>query len=535
MMDATGTLGKWWRETFAVAFAPKNPHSLPMNHSSVMPFARLLLLLFVWPWTAQADVDARVEAILPKLQRIADTYRIKTHTPGLAIAVVTPNNTYYVNSGRISASSPRRVSASTVFQVASVSKAITGTYAARLVTEGKLQWDDRIVDLLPWFRFASEDVTRRVTVLDMLTQRSGLIFGTGAILEDLGYGQRFVLEHMREIDPSPLFRKKWDYVNFGITIGGVAAARTTDWNFPVSISRTLFQPLGMLHTSASYKAFLRAKNAAKMNYVLDGRPRPLFVRDADAEAPAGGVCSTSRDLATLLRVYLNGGKFRGQTFLSPSALKTATSPLTFIAEKKNDYRLYYGVGWFVKVSDAGERTVYHDGTFAGVHTLLSFKPEHKIGIVVLGNAFWGLPPQAVEDAFYQLYSTGRVKRHTLAKYVAPPPPQRATVDKVLAASTSLPATVLGQPLSAYVGTYANAYLGNFVVAQTTSGLTLTAGPHESALPLRVVDGKLCVINKSGDVFFFVFSGFNGASFTKLAVVDDKTVAENGWSDLTRVP
>ena len=39
---------------------------------------------------AGEERDARVEALLPRLQKTLDQYRRATHTPGVAVAVVTP-------------------------------------------------------------------------------------------------------------------------------------------------------------------------------------------------------------------------------------------------------------------------------------------------------------------------------------------------------------------------------------------------------------------------------------------------------------
>jgi hypothetical protein len=125
----------------------------------------------------------------------------------------------------------------------------------------------------------------------------------------------------------------------------------------------------------------------------------------------------------------------------------------------------------------------------------------------------------------------------LSKWRTVPPPLRAfldAIDAVFKAPTTLPATLFGQPLSAYPGTYRNAYFGRFTIRQTRSALTLTAGPNQAPMPLRLVEGQLFVLNKSGDFFPLVFSDFDGAKFTTLTIADP-TAVEIGWSVLTRAP
>ncbi len=92
---------------------------------------------------------------------------------------------------------PAQVDPDTVFEIASFSKPITSTILASLVGEGKIGWDDRIVDIDPGFQLSSPDTTRQITVRDFLSHRSGLATESGDLLEDLGYSRPDILYRMR--------------------------------------------------------------------------------------------------------------------------------------------------------------------------------------------------------------------------------------------------------------------------------------------------------------------------------------------------
>ena len=77
---------------------------------------------------------------------------------------------------------PAPVDADTIFQTGSTGKAFTATALAILVDQGKLGWDDRVIDHMPWFRMYDPYVTREMTVRDLLTHRSGLGLGAGDLL-----------------------------------------------------------------------------------------------------------------------------------------------------------------------------------------------------------------------------------------------------------------------------------------------------------------------------------------------------------------
>ena len=63
--------------------------------------------------------------------------------------------------------------------------------------EGKIGWDDRIIDLDPGFRLSSPETTQKVEIRDFLCHRSGLATESGDLLEDLGYSRPEILYRMR--------------------------------------------------------------------------------------------------------------------------------------------------------------------------------------------------------------------------------------------------------------------------------------------------------------------------------------------------
>ena len=73
--------------------------------------------------------------------------------PGLAIAVVHDDEVVYLGGfGLREVGRPETVDADTVFQIASMSKPVSSTVVAKLVTEGVVAWDSRIAELEPALR-----------------------------------------------------------------------------------------------------------------------------------------------------------------------------------------------------------------------------------------------------------------------------------------------------------------------------------------------------------------------------------------------
>lgn len=189
-----------------------------------------LMLGLVWggPGSAlgQSLTRAQVEAKLPALEALAQQAIDAGEVPGLAIAVVYGDETLFLKGfGLREVGKPDRVGPETVFQIASLSKPVTSTVVAALVSEGVVDWDSRVADLDPTFQLHEPYPTSQVTVRDFLNHRSGLPSRAGDDLEDIGYDRDEILRRLRLVRPSSSFRAGYAYSNFGFTEGAVAAAR----------------------------------------------------------------------------------------------------------------------------------------------------------------------------------------------------------------------------------------------------------------------------------------------------------------------
>src|SRR3954469_14637565 len=113
------------------------------------------------------------------ITRALDTF----HTPGAAVAVVKDGRVVFSRGfGRRRLGAPETVDEDTLFGIASNTKAFTATALALLVDEGRIGWDDRVIDRLPGFRMSDPFVTRESTIRDLLPHRSGMGLGAGDLM-----------------------------------------------------------------------------------------------------------------------------------------------------------------------------------------------------------------------------------------------------------------------------------------------------------------------------------------------------------------
>jgi CubicO group peptidase (beta-lactamase class C family) len=439
------------------------------------------LAAMVWTSAAAETVTReKVGAAIPGLQELANKAIANGGVPGLAIAVVYNDEVIYAGGfGVREAGKPDAVDPNTVFQLASLSKPISSTIVAALVSDGIVSWDSRISNLDPAFQLHDAYPTEQVTIRDLFAHRSGLSGNAGNDLEGLGFSRDEILHRLRYLKPTSSFRAGYAYSNFGLTEGAVAAAKPTGMAWEDVAQKKLYKPLGMDSTSSRYADFVKHENRASLHVRVNGKWTPLVTRNPDPQSPAGGVSSSVRDLARWVQLVLSNGKFAGKQLIKEEAIAQTHLPLM----ERGTHAIYevpsfYGLGWSVNYGRYG--TVWaHAGAFSqGARTVVNLIPSKHLGIVVLSNAFPTGVPDAVADSFFDLVFTGSVTRDWVTPWNAlyasiTGPAIQAAKSTYGAPPTSLSAAL---PLTAYVGTYRNEYLGTATVVEENAGLVLKLGP-----------------------------------------------------------
>ena len=440
-------------------------------------------------YSATDITNGMVDAAIGKVDAISQAVMKRSGIPGMAVAVVHHGKVVFAKGyGVREAGRPDPVTTDTVFQIASLSKSVSGTCVAKEVSDKKVSWTDPVVKYLPSFTLADPEITKMATVGDFFSHRSGLPGAAGDDLEGFGFTRDQILGKLNQFPLDP-FRISYHYTNFGMTTGGEAVAKAVGSPWDQMCARDLFQPLGMTSSSYSHAEFLTHSNRASLNVPVDGVYQSLYQRDADAQAPAGGISSTVGDLSAWMSMILADGKVKDQTVIDPAVLRQSFTPQVQRSPlAAADARgAFYGYGVNLDTTSTGQVKWEHSGAFyIGAATSYSILPAADVGIVVLTNARPVGAPEAVTNTFTDYIRTGTVERDWYDYYssiftasftnrspVATPPP-----------ASPAPA----RPLSTYVGTYANAYLGDVEVTLSGDALTVTLGPQNLSAPLTHYDG-----------------------------------------------
>ena len=292
-----------------------------------------------------------------------------------------------------------------------LSKSISSTVVAHQVGVNAIGWDTPVVSKLPWFALSDPAVTQMVNVGDLFSHRSGLPDHAGDMLEDLGYDRRYVLDRLRDQPLTP-FRISYAYTNFGLTAAAEAVAAGAGKSWEDLSDDVLLKPLGMSSSSYRFADYEARPNRATGHIRIDGKYEPLYKRDPDPEAPAGGASSSVNDMTHWLAMVLANGSYDGRQIVDPKALLPALTP-QIVSSPASEPAMrtgFYGYGFNVGATSAARMELSHSGAFElGSGTNFVILPSADVAIVALTNATaWRLS----RDVDRRIRRPGAVRRGT---------------------------------------------------------------------------------------------------------------------------
>jgi CubicO group peptidase (beta-lactamase class C family) len=349
----------------------------------------------------EPQVDALVESA------------IKTfNVPGIAVAIVKDGKLIHSKGyGVRSIITNEKVDGNTLFAIASNSKAFTTAALAILVDDGKVKWDDKVIQYIPNFKMYDEYVTNEFTVRDLLIHRSGLGRGAGDLMR-LPSGSDFttqdIIQNLQYLKPVSAFRSKFDYDNLLYIVAGEVIHMVSGKNWCDFVEERIMKPLEMNHSAASFVRLKDTSNVIVPHVPIDEKLKVISRRKNQVSDPAGGIYSSASDMSKWMILQLNSGKYgtANQQLFSEKEHTEMWTPQTIIpATPKPPYNTHfnsYGLGWYL--SDVkGYKQATHTGGLSGIATQVTLIPELNLGIVVLTNQQSGAAFTAITNTIKDSY------------------------------------------------------------------------------------------------------------------------------------
>ena len=427
-----------------------------------------------------ADFDARAEAL-----------RKASGIPGMGIAIVENGQPVLVKGyGEKRLGSGDPVTPHTIFPTGSTGKAVTVAALATLVDQGKIGWDDKVIDHLPGFQMWDSWVTREITIRDLLVHRSGLGLGAGDLLfvPRAGLSRAESVRRLRYIKPATSFRSAYAYDNVLYMVAGQLIEAVTGQTWEAYVKDHVLKPAGMTESTSDdadrFATADRAQPHARMNGGLRGVGDQEVLDEKDGlghnAAPAGGLAVSPADMAKWLALQLAQGKLPdGRQLYSTKQAAEMWAPVTLqpIAPLPEPLKATepkfksYALGWGVR-DYHGYKIIQHNGAVMGFLTAVVLVPEKNIGFAIEINSEDGAILSGLTFELLDHY-LGLPNNDWPAKFKAFQEKQTAEGLALFKAKVAAPAkSKPSLPLARYVGTYTDPWYGDIAVTEDKGGLRI---------------------------------------------------------------
>jgi|CryBogDrversion2_8_1035294.scaffolds.fasta_scaffold01007_2 CubicO group peptidase (beta-lactamase class C family) len=395
---------------------------------------RLLFLSFFLLSNTFSHQD--IHSILPAFEKSIQSSMEKWHAPGVAVVIVKDGQIIYEKGfGVLEIGKEKTINEHTVFPIASLTKNFLTTLIAQLVDEGKLKWDDLVIQYLPDFSLSDPDVTKKFTIRDLISHRSGLKAFSSDRVWYTGGNQTEIINSLSKQHFKTPFRQDYAYQNHLFGIAGLIVEKITGQTINDLFTKRFFEPLEMKDSSVGFEAVGQnkswfgamkeffglcvPKNVALPHYTVEDKvvsipiPSQMYVFNGST-----GINASIHDMSKWLLFNLNNCAVNGKQLVSKENCAELRKPSVAATKLKFDdlqfpgtriRNVHYGMGWFLYEYGTNEKKVNvigHMSGFSGVRGLTFLIPEHNLGVAILSNfgaLRVSLMPEALRSTFLDLY------------------------------------------------------------------------------------------------------------------------------------
>ena len=437
----------------------------------------------------QLIASGQTSATLPPgLDNYLDSVLRVFEVPGISLAIVKDGKVLLAKGYGVKKTGEKiPVTEHTLFSIASNTKAFTAVALAMLAEEKKLQWDDPVINYLPWFRMSDPWVTAQITVRDLLVHHSGIPAYAGdlIIFPPSSYSRKEIVSKLKDIPLSHSFRTTYAYDNILYLAAGEVIKAVSGMEWEDFIQTRIFNKLEMTESVARFTDIKNHTDVSSGHSRILGKLKTVthFFDQAigDAGDPAGGIASNAVDMAKWLITQLDSGLSQhGTRIFNAGATQELWNMVTPIPISNSPAGLepsqmnFWGYALGVRAYNYGKyKLIGHGGKLDGFVSQVTLVPQLKLGIAVLTNqestgAYWSVIYHLLDyymqnNPFNWIAGYKKLMDSSIAR-------SRRNWEKANIQTTSKVMPSL--PIEKYTGLYKDVFYGEVMIEKDSSGLVL---------------------------------------------------------------
>ncbi len=335
-------------------------------------------------------------------------YLAESHAPSAAFAVIRGSDTLaYGAHGLANVDAWRAPTASTIYEIGSITKQFTSSAIMKLVEQGRVKLDDDLSKYVPQFPLHGKSVS----IHQLLNHTSGIhsytsspdwaktwndVLSPDAVVN-------FVANDTFDFAPGSAYR----YNNTGYVLLGMVIEKASGQKYAKYLDEQFFKPLGLRQTS--YCPSKTSDPAFALGYSkgTNGAIRAQFL-DLSHPFAAGALCSTVGEYVKWQRALADG------RIVSPASYALMSTADTLNSGKKINYGFGLVPGMF-----NGHKTVSHTGGIPGFATAETYVPDDSLSIVVFTNFDGESPQTLLQNLLRVAYDVAPVGKGAAAQSATP--------------------------------------------------------------------------------------------------------------------
>jgi cyclic peptide transporter len=361
----------------------------------VIRFSRLLCLLFLFYWPLHSfPQTGSGEIPIARIDKEIGRIMEDGHIPGLTLVLIRGDQQLIRTYGYADLEKRTPVTAATLFQLGSCSKAFTALAVMQLLNTGVLRTDALVTDYIPWFHAEYKGKPAAITLLQLLHHTSGIPWQTIAGIPETNKADALeqTVRKLSGITLHHLPGKEFEYATVNYDILAYIVEKVTGEPFEDYMQEHVLNSLHLTNTTIGDP---KDSSLLATGY-KDGffRPRVYKAPVFKGNNAAGYIISDGRDMARWVALQMGLTDLAGSTERIGLSDHMGSADSAIYALIKSTQQRdetvppldnnSYAMGWEVSVSGNGE--IFHDGLNPNYTSYIAMRPKIKTGVAVMVNS-----------------------------------------------------------------------------------------------------------------------------------------------------